>query len=143
MDFYQAQEFFKSMFPGKQITYEFDDKCHRFYEIVMTSGDPNMVHHVENDRVKVFVEGQDPMYVPISPHRETYTWAALRAKIDCKSDVHFTDAELDSLIKANESSGFNMQDCLQELSSASGLTTEQIQSKINAFKASASKPQSN
>jgi len=86
VDFIQLQEFFKSMHPGKNITYEFDEKCHRFHELVYTDGVPNKVHHVENNKVKVTIEGQSPVYVPIMPHRENYTWDALKKIINKKTD---------------------------------------------------------
>jgi len=69
MNLYQAQEFFKQLYPGKEIKYDFDDKCHRFYEIIITDGQPNPVHHCECNKVKVIVDGMDPIYVPIAPHR--------------------------------------------------------------------------
>jgi hypothetical protein len=86
MDFLQAQEFLAKAYPDKKIIYEFDEKCHRFHELVYTDGVPNPVHHVENNRVKVTVEGLEPMYVPIAPHRECYTWEAIKALILSKPD---------------------------------------------------------
>jgi hypothetical protein len=69
MNFFQVQDFMKQMYPGKDIQFDFDDKCHRFYELVMTDGVANPVHHCECNKVKVMVEGMDPIYVPIAPHR--------------------------------------------------------------------------
>jgi hypothetical protein len=75
MNFFEAQDFFKQMYPGKEMKFSFDQKCHRFYEIVITDGKPNPIHHVENNKVKVEVSGMDPIYVPIQPHREVYNHA--------------------------------------------------------------------
>ncbi len=69
MDLYQAQDFFKQMYPNKEIKFDFDDICHKFYELSMTDGVPNLVHHCECNKVKVIVEGIEPIYVPIQSHR--------------------------------------------------------------------------
>ena len=73
MDFFQLQDFMKQMHQGKEIKYYFDQKCHRFYEMVLTDGKFNPVHHVESNKVRVDVEGMDSIYVPIMPHREVYS----------------------------------------------------------------------
>lgn len=73
MNFFQAQDFIKKMHPGKNIKFSFDNKCHRFYEIVMNDGKSNPIHHVENNKVRVEVEGLEPIYVDIQPHRECRT----------------------------------------------------------------------
>ena len=86
MNFYEAQEFFAKLYPGKKISYEFDDKCHRFYELVFTDGVPNPVHHIENRQVKVTVEGMDPLYVPIMPHRECADWDYMKNLINRKQN---------------------------------------------------------
>ena len=85
MDFFQLQEFFKEMHPGKSIRYEFDEKCHRIHELIYTDGIPNLIHHIENDKVKVTVEGQEPIYVSIMPHRECATWEHMKEMINRKS----------------------------------------------------------
>lgn len=84
MDFYEAQDFFNQMYPGKKIAYEFDDKCQRKCEIVFTDGKPNDIHHVENNKVKVTVEGQNPVYVPIQPHRESKSWDEMKTLVNSK-----------------------------------------------------------
>lgn len=73
MNLYECQEFFKKLYPTKEINFSFDEKCHRIYEIILTEGIPNPVHHVENNKVRVDVEGMDTIYVPIMPHRECCT----------------------------------------------------------------------
>jgi len=89
MDFFQVQDFFKQMHPEKKISYEFDDKCHRFHELVYTDGIPNPIHHVENHKVKVTVEEMAPIYVPIAPHRECYTWEEIKKVINRMLDPDF------------------------------------------------------
>ena len=84
MNYFEVQDFFKKLYPGKKIDFEFDDKCHRFHELVYVDGIPNEMHHVENHKVKVTVEGMDPIYVPIKPHRETWTWEAIKKLIMSK-----------------------------------------------------------
>jgi len=70
MNFFEAQDFFKQMYPGKSIQYEFDKKCCRACEITYTDGIENPIHHVENNKVKITVEGMDSIYIPIELHRE-------------------------------------------------------------------------
>lgn len=69
MNLYEAQEFFKKMYPGKAISYEFDMKCLYQMEVIHSDGKPHKINHVEYQKVKVLVEGMEPMYVPIAPHR--------------------------------------------------------------------------
>jgi len=87
MDFFQAQDFFNQMYPGKEIKYEFDEKCHRVHELIYTDGKPNQYHQVENNKVKVTVEGQEAVYVSIMPHRETFSWDAIKNVINSKTEV--------------------------------------------------------
>lgn len=88
MDFFSAQDFFKQMYPGKKIDYEFDEKCHQKHELIYTEGKPNAHHHVENDRVKVTVEGLPSVYVKILPHREVFTWEEIKRIINSKTEIH-------------------------------------------------------
>lgn len=85
MDFLEAQDVFNKMYPLKKITFDFDEKCHRNYELVFTDGIPNPIHHIANNKVKVTVEGMDPIYVPILPHREVATWDHMTNLINKKS----------------------------------------------------------
>lgn len=78
MDIFQVQDLFKLMNPGKNISFEFDINCRRIVELVFTDGLPNPVHHIENNKVKVTVEGNAPVYVPIMPHREIISWENIR-----------------------------------------------------------------
>lgn len=82
MNFFETQDFFKTINPGKNLSFDFDHKCHRIHELIYTDGKPNPIHHVENNKVKVTVEGQDPIYVPIKPHRQVYTWEAIKNMIN-------------------------------------------------------------
>lgn len=88
MDFFQAQDFFKQMYPEKKISFEFDEKCQRVHELIYTDGKPNPFHHVENNKVKVTVEGQAPVYVAIMPHREVFTWEYMKQMINSKTEIH-------------------------------------------------------
>ena len=126
MDFIQAQDFFANLYPGKKITYEFDENCHRFHELVHTNGKPNLYHHIENNKVKVTVEDQDAVYVPIAPHRETCTWAHISKIIAGKDDVHINDNELEAAIDS--------EDKVAELAKMSGLFKDQILKKVEAYK---------
>jgi len=82
MDFFQAQDFFKQAYPDKKVTFTFDEKCHRFYELTITDGKANPVHHIENNKVRVDIEGLPSIYAPIMPHRECCTLEYMIALID-------------------------------------------------------------
>ena len=127
MDFFQAQDFFKQMYPGKKISYEFDEKCHRKLEVILTNGNPNSVHHVESHQVKVMVEGMDPVYVPIQPHRENFVWSKVKNILNSKKDVHFEQSQLSELKKCPIE---KRQDMIQELIQITGLSKDQIEAKL-------------
>ena len=84
MDFFQAQEFFKKMFPNSLVEFEFDKNCIRQVELIYTDGQPNPVHHVENHKVKVTVHGMEPVYVDIAPHRQNFTKEAIESHAQIK-----------------------------------------------------------
>jgi hypothetical protein len=86
MNFFQVQDLFKQLHPGKKVSFEFDEKCHRQHEIIYTDGIPNPMHHIENNKVKVSVEGLAPIYVDIIPHRECCTWDQMKKMILSKPD---------------------------------------------------------
>lgn len=85
MDFFQAKEMVEQMHPGKKFELSCDEKCHRKYEIIITDGVANPVHHIENNKVRVDVEGLPPFYVPIMSHRENCTWEYMQNLIKQKS----------------------------------------------------------
>lgn len=73
MNLFQTQDFFKNLYKDKSVKFEFDQKCHSRYELIIVEGKLNPVHHLENDKIKVTVEDMDSVYVPISPHRQNFT----------------------------------------------------------------------
>lgn len=84
MNYYQIQDFYREAYPGKNIQFEFDEKCHRFHELVYTDGKPHALHHIQNEKVKVTVEGMSPVYVQILPHRECIAWEDVKKIINSK-----------------------------------------------------------
>ena len=86
MNLFQVEDFFKSTYPGKNISLDFPKECHRQYEIMMTDGKPNPHHHIECRHVMVTVEGMSPMKVPIAPHRMTPTHKEMMDLL--KSSLH-------------------------------------------------------
>lgn len=87
MDYFQAENFFKNLFPDKEIFLEFDEKCIRQIECIMTDGLPHHKNHIEFNKLKATIEGMNPMYVDISPHRGILNWSALKNSINSKEDV--------------------------------------------------------
>ena len=86
MDFFQAQDFFKQMHPGKNISYDFDVNCIRQLEIIHTEGSPNPIHHLQYEKLKVTVAGMPPVYVPIAPHRACIEWKEVKKHINSLPD---------------------------------------------------------
>lgn len=131
MNVYEAQELFENMYPGKKVSLEFDDTCHRTIETVYTDGLPHLQHHVECRKVKVNIEGMPSVYAPISPHRISTTWAAAKAYINAKSDVHIPQEELVTINAIQDPQ--EKQAALQQRADHSGLSIEKIQSKIDSI----------
>lgn len=133
MNFYEAQKFFKNMYPDKKILFDFDAKCYGSLEIVHTDGLPNILHHVESNKVLVSVEGLSPFYVPIVPHRTIVTWQAVKEFINSHADVAIPPANLETLSVLKKNSDPNYELCINEHALMSGLTKEQIDSKVTEF----------
>lgn len=114
MDFFEAQEFFKKMYPDKLIRYDFDESCHRLSELVFTEGLPNLVHHLECRQVKVTVDGQDPFYAPIKPHRIGCSWAEIKNMLLSKEDVFIDKEELNALADLQDQLNVQIPDNARE-----------------------------
>lgn len=127
MNFFEAQDFFKKMHPGKKIIFEFDEKCHRVHELIYTDGNPNVAHHVENNQVKVTVEGMAPFYVPIAPHREIYSWVDIKRIINSKNDIHINESDIEKLKKL---SPVERDAAIIEIAKLTGVDAEKIKGKI-------------
>jgi hypothetical protein len=127
MDFIQAQELFSNLYPGKKITYEFDEKCNRQHECVYTEGLPNAFHHIENDKVKVTVENENPVYVPITSHRETIGWEQMKQRINSKKDVYIHPQYLKQI---KDQDVENAKHLISELSKFTGLTVQDIELRV-------------
>jgi hypothetical protein len=124
MDFFQAQEFFNEMYPGKELTYEFDDTCHRTCEIIFTQGKPNLIHHIECNRLKVNISGESSKYVPISPHRMNTTWAAVKKYMGNQQDVFIHPQDIEDY--KNAQTDLDKKSILSRLCEHSGLSEKQI-----------------
>lgn len=130
MNLYEAKEFFAKMYPDREITWTFDDKCHRRHEINYTDGVPHQVHHVENYQVKMTVEGLPSMYVPIAPHRECYGWKDMKNMLSKKiahRDVHIPDHEIEELKKVPPEL---FDRACQERADLAGLPVDIIKQKV-------------
>lgn len=84
MDFFEAQDFMKKMYPDKAITFEFDEKCQRLHELVYTDGIPNEIHHIQCEQIKATVDGMEPFYIPIKPHRLSVSWDFMKSMLSSK-----------------------------------------------------------
>lgn len=130
MDFFEAQDFFKNMYPGKKINYEFDDNCHRKVEIIHTDSKPNMIHHVECNKVKMTVEGMPAIYVPIMSHRFNVSWKFAKTLIASKTDVFLHENDLETLLDMRDKDQNTYHGLLSEYSENSGLPQDKILEKM-------------
>ncbi len=113
MNFFEAQDFFKKLYPEKKIDFSFDDNCLHQVEIIYTNGKPHTTHHLEYHKVKMCIEGQDSVYLPISPHRMCCYWGDFKKLIQNQNNVYLNPDEI-----AHKDS--------EELSRMTGLPVEEI-----------------
>ncbi len=130
MNFYEAQDFMKQMYPGKVISFGFDEACHRTIEIIYTDGKPNLMHHVEFSKVKVSVEGMVDVYIPIAPHRMAAPWSSMKGYVNACKDVYFDDKTLETISGLKESSPEEYSASLKQYCEYSGLSSEEIEQKL-------------
>lgn len=111
MNLYEAQEFFKKLYPEKKVEFLMDDKCIRQIEIVHTDGLPNINHHVQYEKVKVMIEGLPEQYVSIAPHRMNMSWNSLKQYVNNKTEVwiHPSDMEYMDTNMLREMTGMETQ----------------------------------
>lgn len=132
MNIYEAKDTLKKMFADKLVTFDLDENCIKQMECVMTEGFPNMMHHIEFDKIKISVEGSSDQYIPIQPHRENMTWSTFKKMISDKNQIYIHPDTIKKLINIkndpNESS--NYVNMINEIISMSGMTQDQIESKL-------------
>jgi hypothetical protein len=136
MDFFELQEFFKSMYPGKLVTYEFDQNCYYSIEVIMTEGLPNVMHHLECRRVKVKVDGVEDKYVPLSkPHRMGCPWSDLKSIISKKTEVWISHEDLKELkaMKSDPNRQKEFDLACKNFEKLSEMNKEWVISKIEAL----------
>lgn len=129
MDYFEAQEFFKQAYPGKQISFDFDDNCIRQIETIYTDGKMHISHHVECRKLKVTVDGILPIYVPILPHRMHMTSSQIKKKIP-NDDIYWHPNELENLQKLKDENSPFLNVRLQELSDITGKSKDEISSQL-------------
>jgi|SRR5271154_424068 len=131
MNFYEAQDFFKKLYPDKLVTFDFDDKCIRQIECVYTEGQLHPANHVEYNQVKMTPQGLPSQYIPIQPHRMIVTAATVKAKI-AQDDIHMhaDTAKALSELKGTLSYDLVMRDHME----MTGLSQAQIEAKVNLQK---------
>ncbi len=129
MNYYEAQDAFKKMYPDRLVSFEFDGKCIRRVECVYTDGDMHMMNHIEYRHVKVTPKGMESIYVAIDPHREIITASTVKQKIQ-QDGVYIHPNELDSLKQLREENNPIFDAKVSDLVLHSGLSAQEIQSRI-------------
>lgn len=130
MNFFEAQEFFKKMYPDKLITFEFDDKCIAQIECIYTDGDIHMINHIEYRQVKCTPQGMPSTYIPIQPHRMMISAEEMKKKISSSNIfIHPDEVKNLKLIQSSKDPSFDIK--LMELSYLSGLSKDEILSKMS------------
>lgn len=93
MDFFEAQDFFKNMYQGKNVQFIFDMDCLREMSYIVTDGKCNEYCHCRYDKVKVLVDGEQNHIVPIGNHRATLKANDMKPELN-KMDLHMQPAQL-------------------------------------------------
>ncbi len=70
MNIYEAEKFMKSAFPGKAVTYEFDNNCLLRTTYYFREGKLNSDCMVFYNKALFHIEGEDDRYLDIQPHAE-------------------------------------------------------------------------
>ena len=81
MDFFEAQDFAKKMYEGKNVSFRFDTDCMREMSFVLTNGQCNENCHVAYNKVKIIVDSEEKHVMPIKPHRMCFKADDMRAEI--------------------------------------------------------------
>lgn len=131
MNYYELQEFMKKVNPGKNILFEFDDYSIRQIECMYTEDKLHTHNHIQYEKCKVTVEGQDPIYAPIAPHRMLISASEVQRKIP-KSDIFIHPEQIALLKDLSDKKDLILPQALKELSEISGLTVEQIEEKCKS-----------
>lgn len=126
MDYYQTQSFFKEMFKGQKVSFEFDDKCIRKLELIYSEGKMHIDNHIEYQKVKVTTENFTPFYVPIQPHRMIAPVSFVKDKVH-EDEIYFHQEHKDAYAKASDEEKAMK---LTELSALTGMSAEQIKKQL-------------
>jgi len=79
MNIYDSQSLLVNMYPEKAIQFGYDDSCVQIYEINSMAESADASHYIQYNKLKAEVEDVDqPIYIPISPHRESKSWAEMK-----------------------------------------------------------------
>lgn len=130
MNLYEAQDFFKKMYPDNACVFEFDDNCIRQCEMIMTDGLPHRVNHVEYQKVKVTPKDMPSVYIPISPHRMNVSWANYKKIISSYKDVYFSKEDLEELRKFRDADKTSYEDKIAEYCDLCGMSQEEIECNL-------------
>lgn len=130
MNLYEAKKFFNNMYPNKLVNFDFDENCYRVCECIMTDGLPNIMHHVECNKVKVTVDGMDVVYVPIKPHRFNIPWSQYKNYINSKNEVYAHPEDVNNLSNMKKNNPSSYEIALKEYMDLSGMSKDKIESKL-------------
>lgn len=129
MDFYEAKDFFKQMYPNKLVEYNFDNSCIRQVDCVFTKNQIHANCHIEYRQVRVTVGGQESFYVPIEPHRMIITCKELK-KLIHDSDVFIHPDEIANVKDMIARKDPDVPHKLAELAEHTGLDEAAIMSRL-------------
>ena len=138
MDIYQAEEFLKKMYPGKEIKMEFDETCHREINFVFTEGAAHGINHIAFNRVKANVDGFEPFYMDIMPHRICSSWNDLKKYIISRNEFYVHDNDLHVLadlqsLEDDHKDKWQYEQKIKETLDLSELTREQLLDKVKNY----------
>jgi len=90
-----------------------------------------LTHHIECNKVCVTVDGMDPVYIPIMPHRMNVSWSDAKAFVGAMNDVYISDSDLQAFVDVQGKPEYDTW--MAEWVKGSGLSQEQIEAKIKNY----------
>lgn len=142
MDINELKTFMGEINPGKEITFDFDEKCYRKVDFTFTEGAANITHHAEFNKIRVTIDGKST-YACIAPHRVNVPWVDVKKFIMDMDEIFVPEpalrklSDLRSRIEENASESekekIEFEGTLDQFVRFTGKPREDILKKIQIF----------
>lgn len=138
MNLYELQDFINKKYPDKTKTFEFDKNCHRELSFIFTEGEAHPIHHLACTRCKVTVEGMQPEYWPIQPHRMNVSWNTAKGHINEVSKFYAHDQDLHILsdlksLPEGHQDKWQYETKIKEMLAMNEMSRDVLEAKMNDY----------